>query len=166
MQYEKIFQEYHGQIRAFIYKMVLDIDVASDLAQETFISFHRVLSSGKQIDGYVNYLYRSARNKVNDYSRRSQRRSVVYDRYANFEHIMIDESEIDLETELNHKMKVEMVYNELQSWEYTKGVEITLKYYFEGLEPEVIGEQMNIQPHSVYTHKNRVINKLRQKFGV
>lgn len=166
MTYEKIFQEYYGQIRAFIYKMVLDWDIASDLAQETFISFHRVLSSGKQIDGYINYLYRSARNKVYSYHGRQERESLIYDRYANLDHIVIDEGHIERENEQQTQYRYDMIIAELESWPYSKGKDIMLKYYIEGLEPEVIGELMNIQTHSVYTHKNRVIEKLREKFGV
>jgi|ERR1044072_479961 RNA polymerase sigma factor (sigma-70 family) len=166
MQYEKIFKEYHGQIRAFIYKMVLDWDVSNDLTQETFISFHRVLMSGKQIDGYINYLYKSARNKVYDYIAKEQRLNKVYDRYANLDHVVIDTSHIDWENEQAFQNRYDSVIAELESWPYTKGKDIMLKYYVEGLEPEVIAEQMNLLPHTVYTHKNRIIEKLRNKFGV
>lgn len=164
MNHEKIFKEYYGQIRSFIYKMVLDWDVASDLTQETFISFHRVLSTGKQIDGYINYLYKSARNKVYDYFDSQKRLNQVYDRYANLDHVIIDESHTDRENELFQEYRYNSVIAELESWPYTKGKDIMLKYYVEGLEPEVIAAQMNLLQHSVYTHKNRVIEKLRQKF--
>jgi RNA polymerase sigma-70 factor (ECF subfamily) len=166
MQYEKIFKEYHGKIRAFIYKMVLDMEVASDLTQETFISFHRVLRSGKKIDGYINYLYTSARNKVYDHFDKEQRLNKIYDRYANLDHVVIDTSYEDRENEQAFQHRYNSVIAELESWPPTKGKQVMLMYYVEGLEPETIAKELNLLPHSVYTHKNRIIEKLRNKFGV
>ena len=165
MNYEKFFKEHYAGIKRYIGKFVLDTSDVDDLTQETFISFFRVDKTGKVMNGSINYLYVCAKNKSMDYLRDKKVYNTFYNKYIDIDQDIIDTS---IDTRIDEKEKeylFQLVLREAQNFK-SKGGKIMWLFYIEGMEPEKICKIMNIQKHSVYTHKNRMVEKLREKFGV
>lgn len=76
---EDIYLEYVAPIRAYLYRMSGDRDLAQDLVQEVFYRATRSLLMGKRIDYVSSWLYRIARNLYLDHvSRIKPKYEVVY----------------------------------------------------------------------------------------
>lgn len=60
-----------ADLRRFIRSRVASDDVTDDLLQETFVRIHRSLADLEQTDRVAGWVYRIARNVVNDHYRRA-----------------------------------------------------------------------------------------------
>jgi RNA polymerase sigma-70 factor (ECF subfamily) len=66
---EKVWQEYHSRLRAFIKSRVSDDAAADDILQNVFLKMHAGLTSLKDATKLQSWLYQIARNAVIDYFR-------------------------------------------------------------------------------------------------
>jgi RNA polymerase sigma-70 factor (ECF subfamily) len=74
---EKVWQEYHSRLRAFIKSRVSDDAAADDILQNVFLKMHTGLASLKDATKLQSWLYQIARNAVIDYFR-SQKPTVEF----------------------------------------------------------------------------------------
>jgi RNA polymerase sigma-70 factor (ECF subfamily) len=72
---EKIWQEYHSRLRAFIKSRIIDDAATDDTLQNVFLKMHSGLTSLKDETKLQSWLYQIARNAIIDYHR-SQRPTV------------------------------------------------------------------------------------------
>ncbi len=66
---EKVWQEYHSRLRAFIKSRVSDDAAADDILQNVFLKMHTGLASLKDATKLQSWLFQIARNAVIDYFR-------------------------------------------------------------------------------------------------
>src|SRR5574341_1607213 len=69
---EKVWQEYHSKLRAFIKRRISDDTATDDTLQDIFLKIHTGLTSLKDETKLQSWLYQIARNAIIDYFR-SQR---------------------------------------------------------------------------------------------
>lgn len=71
--FSRLYDAYQDKIYRFIYFRVSSESLAQDLASETFMKVLQYLTSGKKIDNFQSFIYRTARNLVIDtYRQRGQ----------------------------------------------------------------------------------------------
>ena len=66
---EKIWQEYHSRLRAFIKSRIIDDTATDDILQNVFLKMHTGLDSLKDETKLKSWLYQIARNAIIDYFR-------------------------------------------------------------------------------------------------
>ncbi len=66
---EKVWQEYHSRLRAFVKSKISDDTAADDVLQNVFMKMHRGLASLKDETKLQSWLYQIARNAIIDYYR-------------------------------------------------------------------------------------------------
>lgn len=66
---EKVWQEYHSRLRAFIKRRVSDDAATDDILQNVFLKMHTGLASLKDATKLQSWLYQIARNAIIDYFR-------------------------------------------------------------------------------------------------
>jgi len=66
---EKVWQEYHSRLRAFIKSRISDDAATDDILQEVFLKMHSSLASLKDDTKLKSWLYQIARNAIVDYFR-------------------------------------------------------------------------------------------------
>ncbi len=66
---EKVWQEYHSRLRAFIKSRISDDAASDDVLQNVFLKMHSGLSSLKDETKLQSWLYQIARNAIVDYFR-------------------------------------------------------------------------------------------------
>ncbi len=66
---EKVWQEYHSRLRAFIKSRISDDTATDDILQNVFLKMHTGLASLKDETKLQSWLYQIARNAVIDYYR-------------------------------------------------------------------------------------------------
>jgi RNA polymerase sigma-70 factor (ECF subfamily) len=74
---EKLWQEMHDGLRAFIAKRVSDQSYAEDVLQEVFVRVHRQLDSVNDPRRIVSWMYQITRNAIIDYYRKPGRRQEI-----------------------------------------------------------------------------------------
>jgi RNA polymerase sigma-70 factor (ECF subfamily) len=72
---EKVWQEYHSRLRAFILSRISDDAASDDILQNVFLKMHTGLASLKDETKLKSWLYQITRNAIIDYFR-SQRPTV------------------------------------------------------------------------------------------
>jgi len=71
--FSRLYDSYQDKIYRFIYFRVSSESLAQDLTSETFMKVLQYLTSGKKIDSFQSFIYRTARNLVIDtYRQRGQ----------------------------------------------------------------------------------------------
>lgn len=66
---EKVWQEYHSRLRAFIKSRISDDAATDDILQNVFLKMHTGLASLKDATKLQSWLYQIARNAIIDYYR-------------------------------------------------------------------------------------------------
>lgn len=66
---EKVWQEYHSRLRAFIKSRMSDDAAADDILQNVFLKMHTGVASLKDATKLQSWLYQIARNAIIDYYR-------------------------------------------------------------------------------------------------
>jgi RNA polymerase sigma-70 factor (ECF subfamily) len=74
---EKLWQEMHDGLRAFIAKRVSDQSYVEDVLQEVFMRVHRQLDSVNDPHRIVSWMYQITRNAIIDYYRKPGRRQEI-----------------------------------------------------------------------------------------
>lgn len=72
---EKVWQEYHSRLRAFIKRRISDDSATDDILQNVFLNIHTGLASLKDGTKLTSWVYQIARNAIIDYFR-SQKSTV------------------------------------------------------------------------------------------
>lgn len=75
---ERMWQEYHSRLRAFIRRRISDDAATDDILQDVFLKMHDGLASLKDATKLQNWLYQIARNAVADYYRMHQSKAVPF----------------------------------------------------------------------------------------
>jgi RNA polymerase sigma-70 factor (ECF subfamily) len=101
--FSSLVELHQGKIRAFLVRLSKSYDLADDLAQETFISAYRRLSTFAGKGSFQGWLFRIAYNCFMQHIRSSKRRTEVTDEFSAQHEILEDNYEnlssqqIDLE---------------------------------------------------------------------
>ncbi len=80
--FSSLVEMHQGKIRAFLVRLCKSYDLADDLAQETFISAYRRLSTFEGKGSFQGWLFRIAYNCFMQHIRSSKRREEVTDEFS------------------------------------------------------------------------------------
>ena len=156
---EKLYHEHHEFLLAFLQRMDVEGMDVSDIAQESYYRMSRT-EGLKQIKNPRAFLFRTAVNLVNDYHRRSYRRSAK-------EHIDIASLEMD-----SPDPSVERVVQGVQELAIVRGAlrELAPKclavftlYKFEGRSHKQIAAELNLSVSMVEKYIMQALKLFRQR---
>jgi RNA polymerase sigma-70 factor (ECF subfamily) len=71
---EELFGRHHGEIYAYLIRMIRDPELAADLTQDAFVKAYRNLDSFRLESSFYTWLYRIAMNLAIDFVRKRRRR--------------------------------------------------------------------------------------------
>lgn len=166
MEINELYRKFFYKIRHYVYQMIENWHDAEDITQDAFLSYLCIDKSDKVMNGSINYLYRSARNKAIDYMRRKETK----DQYIDVEQIQGESDGYNdfriKEREFDNYYTVKKLYEEIKNMRGSQSRTVLLKRYFDGMGYDEIAVDMNITHRTLYNHKNRGLDKLREKFGV
>lgn len=167
MDYEKFFKENYGQVRSFVYKLVLDWHDAEDITQDAFLSFFKVDKTGKVMNGSINYLYQCAKRKVIDFGRKRVNYYRFHNQYTDYLSSGSGISEpVNLEAELMDKLTADRLYAAIAELNAPRCKDIMQRVYVYGQDYDQISKELNLAPRTLYNQKNIGIEKIRAKFGI
>lgn len=76
---EKIWQQFHQELKRFIMKRINDNDIANDILQEVFIKIHENIHSLKDDKKLDKWVYQVTRNVIIDHFRKTKLKQAVCD---------------------------------------------------------------------------------------
>jgi RNA polymerase sigma-70 factor, ECF subfamily len=149
------YDRYVKQIYRFIIIKVSDNQVAEDLTQDVFLKTWQHLVDQKNVSHFRAFVYRVARNVVNDYYRQSDRRAIpleyVADENLVSEYLEKLEVTLDAENLLRYLHKLKAEYQE-----------ILILRYVEDLSFEEIAEVLRKDKNNIRVTLHRALNKLKK----
>ncbi|MHC4624943.1 MAG: RNA polymerase sigma factor [Planctomycetota bacterium] len=74
---DRLARRAQGALRAYIYRVTLDRDVAQDLSQEALLEMIKSLSDLRDVSRFWPWLYRLAQSKIQQYYRYKQKKAAV-----------------------------------------------------------------------------------------
>ena len=83
LAFEKLYERYNDRISRYLFRMVGDDGVGSELTQETFLKAWEALLSLREPERFANWLYRIATNSAYNYQNHARLiRTVPWEEYA------------------------------------------------------------------------------------
>ncbi len=71
--FEALFEAYYRPLSSFLFRMLNDVQLAQDIAQDCFVKLHLAMKSGQSLENARAWLYRVATNAALDERRRRRR---------------------------------------------------------------------------------------------
>jgi len=156
---EHVFKQYHGQLCAYAFKFVQNIEVAKDMVQDAFLAILKSSETGK-VDNLKAYLYRAVRNNCLNYIKHIQIKNSFEEEEKKRvlqEIEYYEENETLMERELH--LKLSRLIDELPP----KYKTVFKMSRFEGLKNKEIADNLNLSVRTVETQLYRALSMLRDK---
>lgn len=151
-EFEKQFDTLYLPLGMYALRMVDDIDISEDIAQEAFIKAWEQLKDGGEINNFKAWLYRCVRNACVDYLRR-RKTIVTIDEYDDVDENDIDTSELDA--------RIWQAVDELPE----RCREIFLMSKRDGLSNEEIASELNLSIKTVKNQLTKALSRLRESLS-
>lgn len=135
-------------------RMLDDIDMAEDIAQEAFIKAWEQLKDGGEINNFKAWIYRCVRNACVDYLRK-RKTTVVIDEYDDVD---VDENDIDTS---NLDARIWQAIDELPE----RCREIFLMSKRDGLSIDEIASELNLSIKTVKNQLTKALSRLRESLS-
>jgi len=153
MQTQTIWEEFKGELFGFLKARLNNTSIAEDLLQEVFIKIHTNISSLKEKDKLINWVYQITRNTLIDYYRKNKTTD-------------LPEGLLDQLNEGSNEIKKDFS-NCLKSFIphlAQKDQEALIKTTFEGLTQKEYAEQINLSYTATKSRIQRARQKLKELF--
>lgn len=156
--FDQLYDEYFDPIVRFCNGYVVDIDVAKDITQDSFIKFYKNYKKGKDKNSYTAYLYVIARNLCLNYIRDNKKNDKnLKDNYNEIisEKFLLDEiTKVEVTHQINKAIdSFTPRYKEIAKL-------ILLEY-----TNSEIANKLNISINTVKSNKKEIYSKLRKIFN-
>lgn len=152
------FDKYSAAILRHIYFKVSNIDIAEDLAQETFFKTWQYVVAGKEIKNIKTFLYTVAGNLVIDHYRQKPRAAISLD----------EASQKDISYEPKQEKETEQKISAALAKKYLSYLEeeqreIVYMRYVDEMSIKEISEIISKTPNNVRVSIHRAMKILREK---
>ena len=149
---------HQGKIRAYLFRLCKNYDVADDMAQETFITAFRKLNSYKGTGNFSGWLFSIAHNCFLQQLRRTKRHSEVTEQWGTEQEIHAERYD-DISTE---QMDLEQALSQLNPDETAT---ITLCHSY-GFSHQEVSDILGMPLGSVKSNISRGKAKLKKRLAV
>lgn len=149
-EFEKFYKEYFRNIFIYVYRKLLDEEVAQDITQEAFYVAYRNWKEVREHPEQLGWLVVVARNKIREYLRKMQYREAI-----DLDDVILEMGVKDLHYDI---VEVELIAKEnlrCEEWNLLKS------YYWEEQEIEELARQAGVTINCMRVRITRVLQKLR-----
>lgn len=153
---EEVVREYKDGLILYLNGFVRDLNIAEELAEETFVKLILKRPHFSQNASFKTWLYTIARNVAMDYLRRNKKEVCMED------YSQISSEEVDLETSYLQKEDKLLLYRTIDKLKQDYRQVLWL-FYFEQLSNREIAKIMGKSIHNVETLVCRARNTLKSK---
>ncbi len=161
--FESVFKEYFKVLTIHAKKYVLDLDIAKDITQETFVKLYEKREELVIHTSLKSFLYTSVRNRCLDYIKLNKIRQNHKDAIAYQSATNSEEEEEDKEIRITElKQKIHKVIQTLPS----QNQKIFMLSRFEGKTNQEIADELNISKRTVETHISNALKKIRVSVAI
>jgi RNA polymerase sigma-70 factor (ECF subfamily) len=162
--FQEVFDEHYRALLYYAKCFVSDVDTARDVVQEVFSNFWLKRESIREKKAIKSFLYVSTRNKCIDFLRHAklkheneQRLSYFLDTEKKTEHLS------DLEVEVTAASTLTLIHKAIEELP-DKYKDVVRLSFYENLSLEEIASRLQLPYKTVYTQKNRAIERLKETF--
>ena len=161
-QFGVLFDKYYQRIFGYVFRRVLDYDLARDISAETFLkAFLKIQTFQWKGISISSWLYRIATNEVNQFFRKKKYNPEKLGSIISGEILlMMDSSREELEDELTRHEEFIRVQQQLKTLD-TKYQEVIALRFFEGKDNKQIAEILDKPEGTVKSLLSRAIEKLK-----
>jgi RNA polymerase sigma-70 factor (ECF subfamily) len=156
--FTELMKEYQKPILRYLFRLTGDYDIASDLAQETFIQAYKNISNLNAEAAFKTWLYRIATNKASQFRRRRRLLSVIL--FTKLRPADANSAEISPEKAFEN---IE-IKDALLKLPQDQRVCLTL-HYVEGFKYHEIAQTLGTSEDAVRMRVTRGVNKLKKLFN-
>ncbi|MCK8524269.1 RNA polymerase sigma-70 factor [Aquimarina sp. D1M17] len=161
--FESVFKEYFKVLTIHAKKYVLDLDIAKDITQETFVKLYEKREELVIHTSLKSFLYTAVRNRCLDYIKLNKIRQNHKDAIAYQSATNSEEEEEDKEIRITElKQKIHKVIQTLPS----QNQKIFMLSRFEGKTNQEIADELNISKRTVETHISNALKKIRVSVAI
>lgn len=160
-QFAPLYEYYYPKIHSYIYRRINNKEVADDLTSQTFEkAIKRINNFRWQGVSLGVWLYKIARNNLNDYFRKSRRtnRNISL---TGLEAVIVDEQEETLEDIVIRSDEESILYRALQQFKKEDQYLIYYKF-FEDMTNKEIAAKTGLSETNVGTKLHRLRSKLKK----
>ncbi|HBX20816.1 MAG TPA: hypothetical protein DEF88_10265 [Porphyromonadaceae bacterium] len=151
--YIKVFNEHYKYLTAVAFNYVLDMDVADDIVQETFIYLFQNIEKISGVDNLKGYLRVSVRNRSMSYLRQldiEDTHKILYQR----EMELIEDDDSDTE-------ELSVVVNQLLEVLPRSCKQICKLRFLDGYKIEEISKKLSLSKNTIKVQIHRGISKIK-----
>lgn len=160
-QFAPLYEYYYPKIHSYIYRRINNKEVADDLTSQTFEKAIKRINNFRWQGVSVGvWLYKIARNNLNDYFRKTRRtnRNISL---SGLESVIIDEQEESLEDTVIRSDEESILYKALQQFKKEDQYLIYYKF-FEDMSNKEIAVKTGLSETNVGTKLHRLRTKLKK----
>lgn len=161
-QFGVLFDNYYQRIFGYVFRRVIDYDLARDITAETFLkAFLKIKSFQWKGISISSWLYRIATNEVNQFFRKKKYNPEKLGSIISGEFLLMhDSAREELEEELARHEEFVRVQKQLKNLD-TKYQEVIALRFFEGKDNKQIAEILDKPEGTVKSLLSRAIEKLK-----
>ena len=153
-----LYDKYFIQIFRYIYNRVENEEIASDICSQVFLKAMQNINKYEHRGlPYASFLYRIARNEINQESRKNKIQRISSAKQSDIEHVS---EEIELTNALDYTPLIKML-NQLPE----KDLELIEMKYFEKRSYREISEILNIKENNLKVKLHRIIQKMKKEIS-
>lgn len=158
--FEDAYQKYGSKILRNILKYISDEEVASDLLQETYLSFWEQLCNNKNILSSESWLMVVSRNKTLTYLKSKNAQSYI----PIDDTLLIERSQKEENQESLYNQKQKLLIEAVNNLPQRKREVFVLNQY-EGVAIEDVAHLMNISTNSAHEYLRDAVRQLRKQIS-
>jgi len=155
--FESIFNEYFKVLTVYAKKYVLDLDIAKDITQDTFVKLYEKREDLVIHTSLKSFLYASVRNKCLDYIKINKIRQQHKDAIQYQSSISSEDEEDDKIRITELQQKIHRIIKTLPA----QNQKIFMLSRFEGKNNQEIADELNLSKRTVETHISNALKKIK-----
>ena len=161
-EFDRAFRQLYLPLGMYALRIVNDIDSAEDIVEESFLKAWQIAETGKEIENFKSYMYRSVRNGCISFLRK-QKETIAFDEIPeNIKHT-IDLNAIE---DINEDT-IDTSFRDARIWKAIDGLpercrEIFLMSKRDGLSNDEIAEELGISIKTVKNQMTKAFSRLRE----
>lgn len=156
--FESVFKQYFSVLTVYAKKYVLDIDIAKDITQETFMKLYEKREELTIHTSLKSFLYAAVRNKCLDYIKVNKIRDQHKDQIKY-------QSSISSEDEDDERIRVTELQQKIHSILKTlptQNQKIFMMSRIEGKSNQEIADELGLSKRTVETHISNALKRIKQ----
>ncbi|MGB8190713.1 MAG: RNA polymerase sigma-70 factor [Chitinophagaceae bacterium] len=158
--FNRVFDHYYPALCFFATRLIQDVSVAEDIAQEALIKLWEKHTGFHNAKAIKSFLYITTRNACFNFLKRMQSGAKNHQQWSQ----VWDESEDYVLNQLTRSEAIRELYHMLNMLP-TECRRVMRHSFIDGLDNQEIAKQLNISIHTVRNQKARAIYLIKKKLG-